>query len=338
MKLVIVMPALNEEATIGQVIAAVPKDVACVDDVAVLVVDDGSTDRTAGVAAEAGAIVVRHWQNRGVGAAFRTGVTAALARGADVIVNMDADGQFNPADIPTLVEPILAGEADMTTCTRFARPELVPRMPAVKRWGNRMMCSLINRICWNARFTDVSCGFRAYSREAAMSLTLFGNFTYTQESFIDLVAKGIHIVEVPLKVRGVRAVGESRVTRNVWHYAVAAATIVVRAARDIRPLAFFGSIGLVIFVLGLGCAGTVFGWWLATGHTSPIKSLLIGAAAFLILGFLLIVLALIADMLGRQRALLHQVLYTLRKSGRPGPATGGERWPAAAQPPSKENT
>jgi len=327
MKLVVIIPALNEAATIADVIGRIPRQTPRVDDVRVIVVNDGSTDETVKVSAAAGAAVVSHRHNRGVGAAFRTGIDAALAAGADIIVNMDADGQFDPAHIPQLIEPVLVGEADMTTCTRFARKELVPEMPAVKKWGNRMMCRLINRICWRSHYMDVSCGFRAYSRSAALKLTLFGDFTYTQESFIDLVAKGVHIVEVPLKVRGVREVGTSRVAGNLWRYGRNSGAIILRAARDVRPLAFFGSIGLVMLTLGILCGAWVFGWWLATGGTSPYRSVLLGSAAFLILGFLLIILALIADMLGRQRRLMEQILWQMRDQhyarGRASDTPGG---------------
>jgi len=319
MKLVVIMPALNEEATIADVIARIPREIPRVDEARMIVVDDGSTDATAAEAARAGASVIRHRYNRGVGAAFRTGIAAALDAGADIIVNMDADGQFDPADIPALIAPLLDGQADMTTCSRFARKEFTPRMPRVKRWGNRMMCRLVNRICWNARFTDVSCGFRAYSRETAMQLTLFGNFTYTQESFIDLVAKGVHIVEVPLRVRGVREIGQSRVAANLLRYAGSSATIILRAARDVRPLAFFGGIGFFLLLLGAACGLVVFGWWLATGQTTPIKSVLIGSAVFLILGFLMVMLALIADMLGRQRGTLERILFLHRSAKAPAP-------------------
>jgi glycosyltransferase involved in cell wall biosynthesis len=306
------MPALNEEKTIGSVIRRIPRQIPGVAQVSVIVIDDGSMDSTAEIAHREGATVIRHRYNRGVGASFQTGIASSLEAGADLIVNMDSDGQFDPADIPALIEPILSGEADMTTCTRFAKPEYAPEMPRIKKWGNRMMCRLINRICWNASFTDVSCGFRAYSHETAMRLTLFGGFTYTQESFIDLVAKGVHIVEVPLRVRGVREFGKSRVARSLWRYAAQSATIILRAARDIRPLAFFGTIGIVLFVLGVVCGAIVFLKWLFTGRTWPIQSLLIASTIFLVLGFLLLVLAMIADMLGRERMLLERILLNQR--------------------------
>jgi len=331
MKLVVIIPALNEAATVADVIGRIPREIPRVRTTEVIVIDDGSTDDTAKSAAEAGAGVVSHRHNRGVGAAFRTGINAALDAGADIIVNMDADGQFDPTDIPALIEPILAGEADMTTCSRFARKEFVPKMPWAKKWGNKMMCRIINRICWGTHYTDVSCGFRAYTRDTAMRLTLFGDYTYTQESFIDLAAKGVHIVEVPLKVRGVREIGKSRVASSLWRYGTNTITIILRAARDVRPLAFFGSIGLVLLTFGVLCGSWVFGWWLAKGVTSPFRSVLLGSAAFLILGFLMIILALIADMMGRQRRLVEQLLWMQRRKERNSAAQPDEA-PEGDQP------
>ncbi len=312
-KLVVILPALNEEKTVADVVRAVPRQIPGIGQVQVVVVDDGSTDATATLAREAGAHVVSHPSRRGVGAAFATGIETALRMGADYIVNMDSDGQFNPADIPALLQPLLEGRADFATCTRFARKDLEPEMPWVKKWGNRLMCRIINWIIWGGHFTDVSCGFRAYSRETALRLNLFGTFTYTQETFIDLAAKGVRMVEVPLKVRGVREHGKSRVASNLWRYGTNALLIILRSMRDIRPLKFFGLISLLLLVLGVVSGGFVFCWWLATGGTSPFKSVLMGSATFLIVGFLVGILALLADMLGRMRKNQEQLLLLLKR-------------------------
>ena len=312
-KLVVILPALNEEKTVADVIRRIPRQIPGIGQVHVVVVDDGSTDATATLARQAGAHVVSHPSRRGVGAAFATGIETALRMGADYIVNMDADGQFNPADIPALLQPLLDGRADFATCTRFARKDLEPEMPWVKKWGNRLMCRIINWIIWGGHFTDVSCGFRAYSRETALRLNLFGTFTYTQETFIDLAAKGIRMVEVPLKVRGVREHGKSRVASNLWRYGTNALLIILRSMRDIRPLKFFGLISLILMVLGVVSGGFVFCWWLGTGGTSPFKSVLIGSATFLIVGFLVGILALLADMLGRMRKNQEQLLVLLKR-------------------------
>jgi len=313
MRLVVIIPALNEEATIADCVGRVPRTIDGVEAVEVVVIDDGSADRTASLAREAGADVVSHIGRRGVGAAFATGLDAALTRGADVIVNMDGDGQFSPEDIPALIAPILEERAEFVTCTRFRLPDYRPEMPLMKRWGNRWMCLLINKIIWNARFTDVSCGFRAYTRDTAMKLNLFGSFTYTQESFIDLAGKNVAMVEVPLKVRGQREYGTSRVARSLRHYAVQTSSIIVRAMRDTRPLTFFGVIGLILTLLGVGQGVFVFVHWLRTGLTRPYQSLLLGAGVSLLLGFLMVVLALIADMLGRHRKTQDRLLYLARR-------------------------
>lgn len=312
-KLVIIIPALNEEKTISAVIRAIPKTISGISAVDTIVVDDGSHDRTATLASEAGAVVVSHATNLGVGAAFHSGIEAALSAGADIIVNMDADGQFNPADIPALLEPILSGRAQFVTATRFAKAEFVPTMPGIKLWGNRMMTRLINFVTGRT-FTDVSCGFRAYTREAALRLTLFGHFTYTQESLIDLAFKKVPMAEVPLKIRGVREHGQSRVASNLWRYALKSATIIFRAARDYQPFQFFGIPGVGIFALGVAGGIFLLGHYLQTGQTAPFRSLVIVSGIFLILGIIMLALSLLADMLHRNRMLIEQQLYLARKS------------------------
>jgi hypothetical protein len=176
-----------------------------------------------------------------------------------------------------------------------------------------MMCRLINWIIWGAHFTDVSCGFRAYARDTALQLNLFARFSYTQEMFIDLAGKDIRMTEVPLRVRGVREFGKSRVAGSLYRYAIRATTIILRAMRDTRPLKFFGGIGLSVVVIGVVLGLIVFGFWVATRRTDPVKSLLIGSSVFLTLGFLLCTVALMADMIGRLRKTMEEIRYTLRR-------------------------
>lgn len=313
-KLVVVIPALDEEHTIADVIKRVPSRIDGVSSVEILVIDDGSTDATANRAKLAGAEVISHHRNMGVGVAFSTGIRAALRNGADFVVNMDGDGQFDPEDIPKLLEPILHSDAGFVTCTRFADPKLAPRMPLIKRWGNRMMTRLINRLAWRSKFTDVSCGFRAYTRDTLLRLNLLGDFTYTQETFLNLAAQRVTMAEVPLRIRGTREFGRSRVAGSIPKYVAHTIPIIFRTLRDLRPLLFFGTIACIVLDLGFAMGGFVFLHWLDTGHTSPYRSVLIGSAVMILLGFLLVVIALIADMLKSQRRLLEEMLYLSRKA------------------------
>jgi glycosyltransferase involved in cell wall biosynthesis len=313
MKLVVTIPALNEEKTIAQVVRGVPRDIPGIDEVEVIVVNDGSSDNTPTEAADAGALVINLPGGGGLGMVFRTGFEHAMRRGADFIVNIDGDGQFNPADIARLVRPLLEDQADFVTCSRFADPALRPQMPLVKYLGNQAVTRIINWVCGGTSFTDVSCGFRAFNREAAYRLTLFGRFTYTQETFIDLFAKGLRIVEVPLKVRGVREHGKSRIARSIFKYASNSFPIILRAMRDIQPLKFFGGIALFLGLIGMLSGGFMAGWYLWHRKTSPFTSLIPIAIGFLTLGFILFVLALLADMLGRHRRISEELLYLARK-------------------------
>jgi glycosyltransferase involved in cell wall biosynthesis len=320
MKLVVTIPALNEERTIAQVIDGIPRNIPGVSEIEVIVINDGSTDKTAEVAEEAGAMVIHMTGRPGLGAIFRTGLEHAMRRGADLIVNIDGDGQFNPADIPKLVRPLVKEQADFVTCSRFADPSLYPEMPRVKFYGNRIVTSIINWVCGGTKFTDVSCGFRAFNREAAYRLTLFGRFTYTQECFIDLFSKGLRMIEVPLKIRGVREHGKSRIASSVWRYAVSSLPIILRAMRDIQPLKFFGMIAMTLFVPGLCASLFVTGWYFYTGwftnrgyRTTPFTSLITIGGVLVTLSFVMGMLALLADMLGRHRRITEELLYLARR-------------------------
>lgn len=308
MKLAIVILAYNEERSIGEVIKRIPSSVEGIDAVQAIVVDDGSTDGTREVALGHGAEVLSHFGNKGLAAAFATGVDAALRAGADIIVTLDGDGQHPPEYIPQLLAPILQGKAEFVTATRFACPESVPDMPAIKRLGNRMVAKVVN-LFTGGHLTDVSCGFRAYSREAALNLNLYGSHTYTHETLLDLAHKGVSLVEVPIPIEGVREHGESRVVKSIWQYGWRTLAITLRAVRDRMPLQFFGTIGAVLLLAGISSELTVLVHWLLTGRTSPFQSLVVVGATFLIIGVLSVLLALVADMLARQRRTLEALLY-----------------------------
>jgi glycosyltransferase involved in cell wall biosynthesis len=310
--LVVIIPALNEAATIGQVVRDIPRDIPSVGDVSCVVVNDGSTDNTATVAAEAGAKVVGFGRNRGLGAAFAEGLRTALGLGADVIVNIDADGQFNPADIPKLVGPIVRGEADMVTASRFADCDLVPDMPWVKKWGNQRVANLVNKLA-EQNLHDVSCGFRAYSRDAALRATLLGGHTYTHEVILELAFRAMRIAEVPVEVVGVRKVGTSRVAGNLWKYGWNSLLIILRAYRDYRPMCVFGGISLLFLIPAVLCGCFIFLHYLRTGQFSPYIFVGFLAAGLGFMSLVCYITALLAGMINRLRILADEQLFFIRK-------------------------
>ena len=312
MDLYVTIPALDERITIGQVVRAVPRSLPGVRRVEVVVVDDGSTDDTAAEAAAAGATVIAHPTTRGVGAAFHTALTYVMERRGDLLVSIDADGQFDPRDIPKLVEPVTSGRADFSTASRFKDPALVPTMPAVKLWGNRMMSRLVSRLT-AGRYFDVSCGMRCYNRRAMLNLNLMGAFTYTQEVFLNLAFKRLRIEEVPIRVRGQREFGESRVASSIFKYAVNTSRIIFRAYRDYKPMRFFGKIALWLLVPAALLETFFFGHYLWKGHFRPHLWAGFSGAALGGLGLMSLHMGLIGDMMNRQRVYLEELLYRQRE-------------------------
>jgi glycosyltransferase involved in cell wall biosynthesis len=232
MKLAVYLPALNEADTIGTVLDAIPSTIPRISHITTIVVDDGSTDRTAAVAKFHGAIVVRHPRNLGTGRAFMSGVHAGLASGADIIVGMDADGQFRPGDLAALIAPIVNGEADVVLCTRFGPgSQLAGKMPPAKRLGNWLLCRIIS-ITVRQRFSDVSCGFRAFSRGAALLVDVRSDFEYAHESLLTWHRFGQRVTEIELPVLAERPFGKSRIMSSVGSYALRSAPVLLTAIRD----------------------------------------------------------------------------------------------------------
>jgi glycosyltransferase involved in cell wall biosynthesis len=307
----IAIPAFNEEATLGPVLADLSRVLGDTHESDVLVVNDGSTDRTVDVAREFGALVVSHRRNLGLGETFNTAVGDALDREADVLVTIDADGQFDGGQIPELLAPIAAGDADVVTGSRFLDGKRPAGMPRARYWGNRFFSALLNWLL-GERLSDVSCGFRAYSREALLNLNLLGKHTYTQESIFDLVFKGLRVTEVPITVRYFDD-RTSRVASNLVRYGLNALKIIVRTARDFMPLRFFGVFAGFVLAIGAALDLWLLTFWLRTGSFSPYKFVGFTGTALLVVGLLILGFALLADMLDRLRVNQERVLYQQRR-------------------------
>lgn len=322
MKLLVGIPAYNEEKSI----AGVVRDCFSVkisgffpESIVVVVLDDGSQDNTARSACDAGAKVISHSYNRGVGQAFQTLVNYAVLHSYDVLVTIDADGQFDPADISSLVRPICdpAVRADIVTCSRFRNLELIPDdMPIMKRLGNRWMARVISFLT-GQHVTDAACGFRAYSREAFLRLNLFGTFTYTQETLLDLSYKGFAIHEVPLRVRGRRQYGASHISSNLFRYAYHTFKIILKTVRDYKPLKFFGTLGALTFMTGIVLELPPFYQFITARSFTPYKYLAFLGGGFVMLGIIIVVVGFVADMMKRIRLTQEEILYYEKKRNAP---------------------
>jgi glycosyltransferase involved in cell wall biosynthesis len=314
MNLLVVIPCLNEEATVGEVIRGIPRQIEGIDRVDVLVVDDGSTDRSRAVAEEAGAHVISHKRNLGVGQALQTAVAYALENDYDILTNIDADGQFNTQQIPLLVKPIIDDDADFVAGSRFMNDQPIEHMPPVKRWGNARMNQLISRLAGQT-FCDVSCGFRAYSRHALCRLNLHNQFTYTQETFLNLAFNHVRILQVPIDVTYFPG-RESRVANSIWKYAFRTSNIIFRTYRDYQPLRFFWTIGALVLFPALMLLAFFLGWRLFSGHFSPHIWAGFSGTALFFFATLFFIVGLIADMLARIRKNQEDVLYCLKRNGK----------------------
>jgi len=314
MKLVILIPAFNEEKSIGKVIKSIPKEIGGISR-QVLVVDDGSTDKTKTVAAEAGATVISHSSNFGLGKSFQTGLEKALEMGADLMVNIDADGQFSPLEIESLIKSIVSGEAEYVTADRFIDERGILRMPenmpSIKYWGNLVMAKLISFLS-DQKFNDVSCGFRAYSKRAMLALDLMGKFTYTQESFIDMAAKGIRIKSVPVSVKYFSD-RHSRVASNVLVYGFRTLKIIVRTFRDYRPLLFFLFLSLIPLFISIISGLFLTTHFILTGSLTPYKIVGFIFIYFSAATFGLWAIGFLADMFTRIRQYQEKILYFEKK-------------------------
>lgn len=310
MKLIVIIPAYNEEDTVANVIREISRNILGVDKTEILVINDGSTDHTAEVAKEAGADrVVSHKKNMGLGITFKDGLEEALRMGADIIVNTDADGQYNGAEIPRLIEPILKGEADIVIGDR--QIDKLDHMSWQKRVGNKMATWVTRRVT-GLPIIDAQTGFRAFSREAALRMTLTsGSYTYVQETLIEAANKRLKVEQIPVEFR--MREGPSRLISNIFRYAKLAGITIIRSYRDYRPFSIFAGIGFGIFGLGVLVGARVLIHYFTTGMVTPYLPSAVLTAVLMIVGTQIMVFGFMADMLKTQRVIQEEILYRMKK-------------------------
>ncbi|MBX6770276.1 MAG: glycosyltransferase family 2 protein [Chloroflexi bacterium] len=307
MRLVVQIPCYNEEATIGRVVADIPRAIPGVDEVLVLIVDDGSTDRTAEVALQAGAdYVARHACNRGLAAAFRTGLDAALRLGADIIVNTDGDNQYRGSDIPRLVEPILRRHSDIVVGDRD--PTSLPHFSLQKRLLQAMGSWTVRQLSGTG-VPDAPSGFRAFSREAALRLNVVTSYSYTLETLIQAGAQRLAVSSVPITANPTER--QSRLARSTFDYIQHSLVTLVRAYAMYQPVRVFAALGLLLLLAGLlGIAR--FLWYYLHGAGSGHVQSLVLSGVLVVVAFQVGLIGLVADLIAANRRLIEEALYRLR--------------------------
>ena len=306
--LIIQIPCYNEEKTLAVTIADLPKKIDGVSRIEYLIINDGSTDNTVEEAKRLGVHhVVNFRNNRGLAKGFMAGLDAALHLGADIIVNTDADNQYCGEDIAKLVQPILEKKADIVIGERpiSDTQHFSPLKKLFQRLG-----SFVVRLASNTKIPDAPSGFRAYSREAALRMNVTNDYTYTLETIIQAGRNKMAITSVPIRTNP--ELRESRLFKSMWAYMKRSASVIARSYMMYRPLKFFGSIGIVSFLIGVAL-GVRFLVLLSMNPTASNIQSLILMSVFLVFGLLLFMIGLLGDIVANNRKILEDIQYRIRK-------------------------
>jgi glycosyltransferase involved in cell wall biosynthesis len=308
MKLIIQIPCFNEAESLPVTLATLPRTLPGCDHIEWLIIDDGSSDATSEVARQLGADhVVRHPVNRGLAAAFMTGLETAVSLGADIIVNTDADNQYDARDIQTLVQPIIAGQSEFVV---GARPiDITQHFSWLKKLLQRLGSAVV-RIASGTNVADAPSGFRAMTRDVALRLNVFNSYTYTLETLIQAGRSNIHVISVPVRTNP--DMRPSRLVRSMRGYVMRSLWTIVRIFATYRPMVFFWLLSAFFGVIGVG-AGTRYLILRAFGQGSGHVQSVILAAVCITACLLLFVLGFLADLMSTNRRLLEKIDWRLRR-------------------------
>ncbi|MBD3322296.1 MAG: glycosyltransferase [Chitinivibrionales bacterium] len=307
MKLVIQIPCYNEEKTLQEAIHTLPRSIEGIDEIEILVIDDGSTDRSVEVAGNSGARVVKLSRHLGLADAFATGVKAAIERGADILVNTDADMQYPPEHIERLVRPILDREADISIGDRLSHKSR-PFSPAKMLFEH--LGTAFVRSMSGVDIKDAASGFRAFSKEALELIFIHGKFSYTLESLVLAGMRKLRVANVTIPVNPPKR--KSRLFSSMGHYIVQSVFSVIRAYLMYHPLKFFVSVGLLFLAAAAVIGFRFLLFYFLEGGAGHIQSLIL-LAILAFFGVLSIILGLVGDVIAANRRILEELRHTVMK-------------------------
>ena len=308
MRLIVQIPCYNEEETLPQTVRDIPRQIDGIDQVDILIIDDGSTDRTVDVAKDIGVDhIIKNTRNKGLAKTFLIGLDACLRLGADIIVNTDGDNQYKGQDIPKLVAPILSGEADLVIGDR--QTEQVPHFSGAKKRLQKIG-SLLVRLLSDTNVPDTVSGFRAFSRKAAMQINIVSEYSYTIESIIQAGRKNLAITSVPIGTNP--KTRESRLFKSIPRFIASQLSTMVRMYTMYQPLRVFIYIGLLFIFGGLIPSIRFLIYYFIDGGQGHVQSLILAAILFLV-GFQVLVLGLIGDVISFNRKLIEETLLRVRQ-------------------------
>ena len=308
MKLIVQIPCLNEEECLPKTLSDIPRHIEGIDKVEILVIDDGSTDRTSQVARQQGVQhVVRFTRRKGLARAFKAGLEEALYAGADIIVNIDADGQYKGEDIPRLVQPILEGKADIVIGNRDI--ENIKQFSFIKKKLQRIGSRVVRHLS-GSTILDATTGFRAYNKEAALRLNIISDYTYTLESVIQAEHKNLAIANITIDTNEVKR--QSRLFKSMPEYIKRSAATLIRIYSMFNPFRMFLTLGAGFICLGflIGCRFLYY--YLMGQGAGKIQSLILAAVLFII-GFQIGIIGLVADLIAANRRLIEDILLKIKK-------------------------
>ncbi|MEM6302632.1 MAG: glycosyltransferase family 2 protein [Pseudomonadota bacterium] len=308
MKLVIQIPCLNEEESLANTLQDLPTSIAGIDDIQVLIIDDGSTDNTVAVARAHGVDkIVQHRRNRGLAKSFQSGLEAALSMGADLIVNTDADNQYCGEDIALLVEPLLAGEADIVIGDRQLAKNR--QFGTVKTMLQKLGSSVVSSLS-GLRVPDAVSGFRAITRDAALQTTIISSFSYTTEMIIQAGNKRMAVTSIPIRTN--RVTRPPRLFKSTPSFVLQQGITMIRMYAMYRPLRFFFILGAFLSLIGIVPMLRFLYFFFNGDGTGHLQSLVLGSA-ILILGMMVFVTGLLSDLISQNRRLQEDILERIRR-------------------------